>query len=136
MSPSPSPSGGPQAVPTYAPATATPVKSVAFCTTGKCADTKANTSCKLTSPCRVTVEVKFTTAQRSDVAFVVKFFDRCTGTTTDLPGAHFTPPGYTTVDISANVQFPSGVKSGAIVAVTTTPASAASAPILLGAESC
>ena len=125
-------------MPTYAPAAVPPVKSVVFCTTGKCADATANTSCKLGSPCRVTVEMKFSSAQHAEVAYVVKFFDRCTGTTTDLPGRSFTPPppGYTTVDISANLTFPAGAKSAAIVAVTTSPASAASAPILLGSSSC
>jgi hypothetical protein len=135
-SPSPSQSGGPQAVPTYAPATAPPITGVAFCTKGHCADPSADTNCRLGSSCRVTVEIKFSAVQRSDVAYVLKFFDRCTGTTTDLPGNHFTPPGFTTVDITANVALPSGAKSAALVAVTTKPTSAASAPLLLGAETC
>jgi len=85
----------------------------------------------------VTVEIKFSAVQRSDVAYVLKFFDRCTGTTTDLPGNHFTPPGFTTVDITtANVALPSGAKSAALVAVTTSPTSAASAPLMLGADTC
>ncbi len=136
-SPSPSQTGGPRAVPTYAPATAPPITGVAFCTKGKCADPSADTNCRLGSSCRVTVEIKFSAVQRSDVAYVLKFFDRCTGTTTDLPGNHFTPPGFTTVDITtANVALPSGAKSAALVAVTTSPTSAASAPLMLGADTC
>lgn len=137
VSPNPSPSAGPFAIPTYAPGAAAPVTSVAFCQKGKCVDTSADTNCTLGGSCNVTVEIKFSAVQRSDVAYVLKFFDRCSNTTTDLPGNHFTPPGYITVDITkANVALPSGVKSAALVAVTTTPASAASAPLMLGSDTC
>jgi hypothetical protein len=84
----------------------------------------------------VTVEIKFSTVQRANVSYVVKFFDRCAGTTVDLPGGSFTPPGFNVVDITAVPPLPTGAKSAAIVAVTTSPASAASAPLLLGAQTC
>ena len=50
----------------------------------------------------------------------------------------YTPPGYTVVIPTDHwgVSIPSGVKSGAIVAVAQQPAVAASAPLLLGADSC
>ena len=84
----------------------------------------------------------FTAVQKSTpISYIVKFFDRCTGQTTDLPGAGTTTPasGYIvaipTDHLTVNV--PSNVKSGALVAVSQTPAVAASAPLLIGsATSC
>ncbi len=121
---------GPLAVPNYGPATSAPVTGIAFLTDA------ADTSCTLNGSCKVTVEMKFSTAQHSDVAYTLKFFDRCAGTTTDLPGNHFTPPGFIRVDITAVVNLPTGAKSAALVAVSTTPGVAASAPLLLGSDSC
>jgi hypothetical protein len=96
-----------------------------------------DTDCKLGGHCKVTVEVKFSSGQSGNVAYILKFFDRCSGQTTDLPGNGFTPPGFTTVDITTdNIQLPSGAKSAALVAVTTSPASAASAPLPLGSDTC
>jgi hypothetical protein len=135
-SPSPSAPGGPQAVPVYAPAAADPVTSVIFCQAGHCSDTSADTSCALGGGCKVTVEIKFSAVQRANVAYIVKFFDRCTAQTTDLPGGSFTPPGFNIVDITSNPPLPTGAKSAAIVAVTTSPTAAASAPLLLGASTC
>ena len=83
----------------------------------------------------------FSTSQKSvPVSYTLKFFNRCTGVTTDLPGAQTTTPasGYI-VSVPTDhltVRIPSGVKSGALVAVSQTPAVAASAPLLLGADSC
>jgi hypothetical protein len=128
---SPTPiSTGPQAVPVYAPAAAAPTTSVAFLPA-------PDTECQLGGACKVTVEIKFSAAQSGTVAYVLKFFDRCSGQTTDLPGNNFTPPGFTTVDITtASVALPSGAKSAALVAVTTSPSTAASAPLPLGGDSC
>ena len=70
------------------------------------------------------------------MSFIVKFFDRCNNTTTDLPGAAFTPPGFNLVILDKTVTLPAGAKSAAVVAVTQNPAAAASAPILLGSDSC
>jgi hypothetical protein len=127
---SPTPTiAGPQAVPPYAPASAAPITSVAF-------QPEPDTSCQLNGACKVSVEIKFSTPQSGNIAYTLKFFDRCTGKTTDLPGNGFTPPGFTTVDITtANVQLPPA-KSAGLVAVTTTPSVAASPPLLLGANSC
>jgi hypothetical protein len=73
-------------------------------------------------------------------SYIVKFFDRCTGQTTDLPGPSTTTPasGYIVAipNDHVSVSIPSGVKSGALVAVSQTPAVAASAPLLLGGDSC
>ncbi|TAN34335.1 hypothetical protein EPN29_02925 [bacterium] len=140
---SPSPTGlqGPLAVPAYAPAAADPVAGVAICTAAApCPNPPSNaesgTSCDLAGACKVEVEVRFASVQRGDVAFILKFFDRCTGTTTDLPGGHYTPPGYIRVFIDATVSLPAGARSAAIVAVTSTPAGAASAPLMLGGDTC
>jgi len=139
-SPTPSAQGGPRAVPTYAPANADPVKSVSYCSPSTpcnigTATPETATSCDFGAACHVEVALAFTSAQRVPVGFSLKFFDRCTGVTTDLPGPNpFTPPGYVLVILEKNVTLPTGVKSGALVAVSTTPAVAASAPLLLGSS--
>ena len=136
----PSALGGPRAVPTYAPVAADPVKSVQYCSPSTPCNISGSppetaTSCELGRACHVEVAMAFSTAQRGPVGFSLKFFDRCTGTTTDLPGPNpFSPPGYVLVILEKNVTLPSGVKSGALVAVTTTPAVAQSAPLLLGSS--
>ena len=127
-------------MPNYGPSAAAPVTSVAFCIQPDhpCVGVNANdyTNCKLNSSCKVMVEMKFSSAQRGNVAYSLKFFDRCTGVTTDLPGTGYTPPGYTRVDLLKVVTLPSGAKSAALVAVTTSPAAAASTPLMLGADTC
>jgi hypothetical protein len=145
--PSASPSNkGPLAVPTtFGPASADPVKSIQICTAaspcnipGSSAET--GSSCDLSS-CKLEVALYFTAVQKSTpVSYTIKFFDRCSGQTTDLPGAGTTTPasGYIVAIPTdhLSVSIPSGVKSGAIVAVSQTPAVAASAPLLLGGDSC
>jgi hypothetical protein len=128
-SPTATSTGGPQAVPVYAPASAPPVTSVVFL---------PDTSCKLGGPCKVDVEMKYSKAQSGQLGYVLKFFDRCTGATRDLPGRSFTPPsGFIRADPGfQTVTLPSGVRSAALVAVSTTPAAAASTPLFLGADSC
>ena len=145
-SPSSSPSGKtPQAVPSYGPAAADPITKVQMCTTATpckiaagVADETA-TSCDL-SACTIEVAVYFTKGQNTPVHYNLKFFDRCSGQTTDLPGPPaYTPPGYAVVIPRDHwqVSIPAGVKSGALVAVTDQPGTAASAPLLVGsADSC
>lgn len=124
-SPTTTSSGGPQAVPTYAPASAPPVVSVVFL---------PDTTCKLNSTCRVDVEMRYSSAQSGQLGYILKFFDRCAGTTKDLPGRSFKPPsGFIRADPGfQTITLPAGAKSAALVAVSTTPAAAASAPLLLG----
>jgi hypothetical protein len=129
-SPTPTSTGGPQAVPTYAPASAGPVAGVVFL---------PDSTCKLNSTCRVDVEMRYSSAQSGQLGYVLKYFDRCTGTTTTLPGRSFKPPtGFIRADPGfQTVTLPTGAKSAALVAVSTTPAAAASAPLLLGSpETC
>jgi hypothetical protein len=136
----------PQTVPSYAAASADPVKSVQICTTespcnipGSSAETA--TACTLSS-CKVEVAIYFTSVQKS-VAYKydLKVFDRCTGTTTDLagPNSATTPSSGYIVAIPSDhwsVSIPGSIKSGALVAVSSSPAVAASAPLLLGADAC
>jgi hypothetical protein len=127
--PTPTNPGGIQAVPTYAPASAPPVKSVLFL---------SDTTCKLNSTCRVDVQMNYSSAQSGTLGYVLKFFDRCTGQTTTLPGRSFKPStGFIRAEPGIqNVSLPTGSRSAALVAVSTTPAAAASAPLLLGSNSC
>ncbi|TMC54728.1 MAG: hypothetical protein E6J20_01990 [Chloroflexi bacterium] len=144
-SPSASPSTkGPLAVPNFGPAGADQLKSLQFCTSATpCpiavgVPSETATNCDLSS-CTIEVALYFTTGQKVPVKYDLKFFDRCTGTTTDLPGPPaYTPPNYAVViprDKWA-VSIPSGVKSGALVAVASQPSVAASAPLMLGGDSC
>src|SRR5579859_6712546 len=68
-----SPTTAIQQVPVFAPAAAAPVTSVII--------DPANSSCQLAGPCKIEVDIKFSAVQRTNVSFIVKFFDRCTGTT-------------------------------------------------------
>jgi hypothetical protein len=142
---SPSPTNqGPLAVPNYGPTSAAPITSVIICSVatpcniggGNPAETA--TACDLNG-CHVEVGIYFSGPQRVPVQYSLKFFNRCTGETVDLPGPNaYTPPGYIVVIPTDKwpVNIPSGVKSGALVAVAQQPAVAASAPLMLGANSC
>src|SRR5207245_5553732 len=136
---------GPKDVPSFGTASAAPVSKVQICTVASPCDIPGSsaetaTACDVNS-CKVEVAIYFTAVQKSvNVAYTIKFFDRCTGQTTDLPGPSATTPstGYI-VEIPTDhwpVSIPSGVKSGAVVAVASSPAVAASAPLLLGRSSC
>ena len=143
--PSSTPSNkGPLAVPTtFGPSSADPVKSIQICTVaspcnipGSSAETA--TACDLSS-CKLEVAMYFTAVQKSTpVSYTLKFFDRCSGQTTDLPGAGTTTPasGYIVAIPTdhLSVSIPSGMKSGALVAVSQNPAVAASAPLLIGSQ--
>jgi hypothetical protein len=144
-SPSARPTGaGPYAVPNYGPASADPVTKVLFCSTATPCSIQAGTppetgtACDLNS-CKVEVGIYFSGPQKSPVSFLIKLFDRCANTSKDLAGpAAYSPPGYVVV-IAADkwvVNIPAGTKSAAIVAVSQQPTVAASAPLMLGGESC
>ncbi len=135
---------GPLAVPQFAPASADPVTKVLFCSTATpCtipgAASETATNCDIGSTCKVEVGIYFSKGQNVPVSFNLKLFDRCTGQSTDLPGPPpFTPPGYAIVipRDSWTVSLPSGLKSAALVAITQQPVTAASAPLMLGSDSC
>src|SRR5213594_288223 len=147
-SPSASPTGGGgrvQTVPTYAPLSAAPVSRLQICTPASPCDipgeaAESATACDLSS-CRVEVAFYFTAVQKSvPISYTLKFFDRCTGQTTDLPGTKATTPASGWIVGIPNdnlaVSIPRGVKSGALVAVSQQPAVAASPALQLGPESC
>ena len=127
--PSPSPSTGIQAVPVYAPGAAAPITSVTI-------DPAASNCTQIGGSCKLEVDIKFSSVQRGNVSFIIKFFDRCAGTSQDLPGASFTPPGFNLVILDKTVTLPAGAKAAGVVVVTQSPSVAASAPLLLGADSC
>jgi hypothetical protein len=144
---SPSPTGhAPLTVPSFGDAKNDPITKVQFCSTAApCpiavgTPNETGTTCDLTA-CTIEVAFYFSSSQKSTpVAYNLKFFDRCSGQTTDLsgPSASTSSSGYI-VAIPADkwpVRIPSGVKSGALVAVASKPAVAASAPLLLGADTC
>jgi hypothetical protein len=145
-SPSTAPTGKtPLAVPTtFGPAAADPITKVLFCsTTTPCSiaqgvPNETGTACDLNS-CSVEVAIYFSSSQKStSVSYILKFFDRCSGQTTDLPGptTSTSSAGYI-VSIPSDkwpVKIPSGVKSGALIAVAQKPAVAASAPLLIGSD--
>ena len=146
-SPGSSPSSkAPRAVPTnFGPASASPINRVQICTPASpCAipgkPTESATACDLNS-CRLEVAIYFSSVQKSvPVSYTLKFFDRCTGQTTDLPGTKVTTPasGFVVVIPTDHlaVAIPPGARSAALVAVTSQPATAASAPLLLGSDTC
>ena len=126
---SPTPTNVLKDVPVYAPAAAAPITSVTI--------DPANSNCaQIGGSCKVEVDIKFSSVQRGNVSFIIKYFDRCAGTTQDLPGAAFTPPGFNHVILDKTVTLPAGPKAAAVVVVTQSPSTAASAPITLGADSC
>jgi hypothetical protein len=142
--PSSSPAGhAALAVPTYLPTSADQITKVIICSvatpcniSGQPSETA--TACEINS-CKVEVGIYFSAPQHGPVAYTLKFFDRCTGATTDLPGPNpFSPPGYAIVIPSDHwaVAIPSGAKSGALVAVASQPAVAYSKPLLLGGDTC
>src|SRR5437016_2378173 len=145
-SPSASPTTkGLLAVPTYGPASADGITKVQICTTASPCNIPGGSpetgpACELTS-CKVEVAIYFSAVQKSvPVAYTMKFFDRCSGQTIDLPGTATTTPatGYIvaipTDHLTVNI--PGGAKSGAMVAAAQKPAVAYSAPLLVGADSC
>ena len=145
VTPTPSAGVGPFAVPNYGPAAESPITKVVICTAatpcpiGAGIPPETGTTCDLNS-CKIEVAIYFSAPQRTPVEYMVKLFDRCTNTTKDLPGPNpYSPPGYVVV-IPTNtnwpVAIPAGTKSAAIVVVTKQPTAAASAPFLLGGESC
>jgi hypothetical protein len=147
---SPVPTGqGPLAVPNFGPSTADRVTKVQFCSAatpcvlGASYPPEVDTVCDLNA-CTVEVAIYFSKGPdgkyyTGPVSYVLKFFDRCAGTTKDLPN----PPKANVTDYAVSIPvgkwkltLPSGVKSAAIVAVSQEPAVAASDPLMLGGNSC
>jgi hypothetical protein len=133
------------ALPAELKASATaPVTSVQICSPlsqctifGTAPDT--DTVCDGTTSCKVDVAIYFSAAQSAGIAYTFKFFDACSGQTTDLPGPAIGPltfykpaiphPGFL-------VTLPAGVKAGYLVAILTSPGAGISDPFAVGGSSC
>jgi hypothetical protein len=144
---SPTPTNVLQQVPVYAPSNAAPIKSVQFCTVATpCVapglPNATDTNCpQIGARCTVDIGIFYSPSYGGPVSYVLKFFDRCTGQTSDLPGRSSTAgnaqfPKFSVSEISTTVTLPSGAKAAALVAVSQTPSVVQSAPLLLGAASC
>jgi hypothetical protein len=143
---SPSPTNLLQQVPVYAPSNAAPIKKVQFCTAATpCVapglPNAVDTNCQLGGPCSVDIGIFYSPSYGGLVSYTLKFFDRCTGTSTDVGGRSATAgnaqfPKFSVSEISTNANLPSGAKAAALVAVSQTPSAVQSAPLLLGATSC
>jgi hypothetical protein len=141
----PSPVGGAlQTVPTYAPAASDPITKVQFClTAAPCQGaTSADTNCTLNSSCHVDIGIYYNAAV-GQLTYYVNFFDRCTGTTTQVFKRTDTPnPTFRIFLPAPNGGFPVTIptaKAAAIVVVAQAGnAMAASAPYDLpgSASSC
>jgi hypothetical protein len=142
-SPSPATKGLLDLPAALAQSNAAPVTSVQICTPASPCNyfggSDTDSVCDLTTSCKVDVAVYMTSLQSAPIAYTFKFFDRCTGQTTDLPGpaagsSTFYKPAIT--HPAWPLSLPSGAKAGALVAITSSPGAAISAPVLLGATSC
>jgi hypothetical protein len=123
---SPTPTGGPAAVPDLAPAQAGPITGIEVRSLGK--------SCAAGSPCLVRVFVHLERrAAPVRIAWRFKIVDRCTGAVTDAPGTFLTVlPQWPYAFGTSTVSLPPG-RALALVAVTASPAEAASPPLLIPA---
>jgi hypothetical protein len=145
-SPSPSPTNVLQEVPVYAPSAAAPIASSHFCTAATpCVapglPAATDTNFTLGGACTIDVGIFYAPTYGGPVSYILKFFDRCTGVETDLPGlsgraGNATFPKFSVSELSVAASLPTGAKAAALVAVTQTPAVVATPPLLLGANSC
>lgn len=118
----------PKPEPSFGPPSAAPVKSVAMQAPG----------CAPGGSC--TAEIVVTTSSApaaNDISWVVRAYDACTGSTTDVGTGHFTEQqGWTSIDVSTPVRLPQARGQLLISAVTQAPATAASPPLTLGNPGC
>jgi hypothetical protein len=147
---SPTPTGAAlHPVPDYAPATNPPLTSVKFCSqAAPCAfgggvPPATDTNCTLAGPCHVDIAA-YWTGTISTLSFTVEFFDRCSSSSdasTVVFQRNYSNVGKFSFDPAPAggfpVTLPTGAKAAALVVVADTgTVKAASAPMLLGADSC
>ncbi len=122
---SPLPTSTPRPVPVLAPDRAGPVTAVELQPLGNCSP---GVQCAV----RVTVRL-VPSSTRVPLAWSFEVFDRCTGSLTELPGAQMSAdPGWNYAYDTSYPTLPEG-HGLAVVAVTSEPARAASAPWLVPA---
>ncbi len=128
--PTPVPVPTPRPVPALAPGQAGPVTAVELQSPG---------DCRPGAPCAIRVTVQLRPASTSvPLAWSFEVFDRCTGALIELPGAQMSAdPGWNYAYDTSYPMLPPG-RGLAVVAVTSEPARAASAPLLVpaGEPSC
>ena len=128
--PSSSPTPTPRPVPALAPGQAGPITGVEVQPLGACSPG---------ARCAIRVTVRLAPSSTSvPLAWSFAVFDRCTGSLIELPGAQMSAdPGWNYAYDTSYPTLPDG-RSLALVAVTSAPARAASAPLLVpaGEPSC
>jgi len=116
----------PRAVPTLAPSSSDPVTAVTIRPIASCA---AGSTCLVRATARITPA-----GQAREVVVQIAVVNRCTGRVRTFPAGTVTAqPGWTYVFVTTPVSLPRA-RSLAAVAVTTTPARAASPPLLVPAS--
>lgn len=115
-------------VPAYAPAAAWPIDRVAAA---------AGSGCGPGLPCTLVVSIAYSSAARTDFAWGVEVFDRCTGARERGAQGQFTAPaGWNHIEVSQALVVPATMRAPTLVVVTERPSRAASAPLELGSSSC
>lgn len=137
-------------VPDYAPAANPPLTSVKFCSlAAPCAfgggvPPATDTNCTLGGSCHVDIAAYWTGTTVTTLTFTVEFFDRCNNPNNDSTVVfqhNYSKVGKFSFDPAPAGGFPltlpTGAKAAALVVVADTgTVKAASAPLLLGADSC
>jgi hypothetical protein len=137
-------------VPDYAPAANPPLTSVKFCSlAAPCAfgggvPPATDTNCTLEGSCHVDIAAYWTGTTVTTLTFTVEFFDRCSNPSNDSTVVfqhNYSKVGKFSFDPAPAGGFPltlpTGAKAAALVVVADTgTVKAASAPILLGSDSC
>jgi hypothetical protein len=126
--PAPAPSAIPLQMPTFAPAAAAPIRSVAASLIGPCTSG---------ATCGLDLTISFQPARSNlRLAWKLEVFDGCTGEIAERPGGSFAAPaGWSRVEVTAKLPVPA-MKAPRIIAVTTAPSAAQSAPISVLPAAC
>jgi len=150
---SPTPGGaGLLPIPDYGPAVNSPLTSVKFCTPsapcafGGGAAPATDTNCKLGGSCHVDMAAYWSGNTVNTLTLSIEFFDRCNNPNNKSTAvfqhtyqnvSRFRPVYDPAPSGGFLLSLPSGVKAAALVAIANTgTVKAASAPFLLGADSC
>ena len=154
---SPKPTSSPTGVallpiPNYGPTVNAPLTSVKFCTPsapcvfGGGVAPATDTNCTLSGPCHIDMAATWSGNTVNTLTFSIEFFERCNnpgGTSTTVLQRTYQNVGRfrPTYDPAPAggfaVSLPSGAKAAALVVIADTgTVKAASAPLLLGADSC
>jgi len=96
-------------------------------------DLRAMGPCRPAAPCALRIQVRLAPrAQQQAVTWTYRIIDRCTGATTTVPGGSVIVPARGGRAASVGTVALPKMPAVAVVAVTRTPAAAASAPVSVG----